>query len=187
MNTGLDCWETKDLFKELISYLKLIERDDLRNFINEIFAINEHLFKIAPAAVKHHHNYKGGLLVHTLECVKLAIKCLDELNYDKGRDDIIAACILHDIGKMYEYGLDTESGEIVKNQDFYNRWTNHTHYGYILCMNKGFVNVAKMIAAHHGRTDWGAIFDLSSDKLSPEHCIVHLVDMMSCRFGRISL
>ena len=33
---------------------------------------DEEFLKIAPAAKNNHHNYVGGLLKHTLECIEIA-------------------------------------------------------------------------------------------------------------------
>ena len=54
-------------------------------------------------------------------------------------------------------------------------------------MNQGFKEVAKMIAAHHGRSDWGAIIDLDQKDLEPELYFIHIVDNLSAKFGKISV
>lgn len=54
-------------------------------------------------------------------------------------------------------------------------------------MNKGFKEVARMIAAHHGRADWGAIIDLNSKDLEPSVYIVHHIDDLSAKFGRTNV
>lgn len=77
------------------------------------------------------------------------------------RDEVYAACLLHDIGKIFEYTIDTESGLIDYDENFRKEWISHSQYGFSICMTAGFKRVAKMIAAHHGRADWGAIVDLN--------------------------
>ena len=42
-----------------------------------------------------------------------------------------------------------------------------------------------MIAAHHGRKDWGAIIDLDEKNLEPELYLLHHVDDISAKFGAI--
>ena len=39
-------------------------------------------------------------------------------------------------------------------------------------MNAGFKRVAKMIAAHHARTDWGAIVDLDTKDLESIYYLI---------------
>jgi len=53
-------------------------------------------------------------------------------------------------------------------------------------MNAGFKNVAKMIAAHHGRAEWGAIIDLNQKDLEPELYLIHFIDNLSAKFGKIN-
>jgi hypothetical protein len=54
-------------------------------------------------------------------------------------------------------------------------------------MNEGFNQIARMIAAHHGRSDWGAIIDLNGKDLENELYIIHLIDNLSAKFGKISV
>ena len=54
-------------------------------------------------------------------------------------------------------------------------------------MSNGFKEVAKMIAAHHGRSDWGAIIDLDQKDIEPELYFIHLVDNLSAKFGKINV
>ena len=54
-------------------------------------------------------------------------------------------------------------------------------------MKEGFKNIAKMIAADHGRSDWGAMIDLSERDLEPFYYIVHHIDDLSAKFGKISV
>ena len=54
-------------------------------------------------------------------------------------------------------------------------------------MAQGFKDVAKMIATHHGRLEWGAIVDLNERDLEPIDYIVHHIDDLSAKFGKISI
>lgn len=133
-----------------------------------------------------HHNYIGGLLVHTVECAQFAELNLSNMVYSAHTDEIYAACLLHDFGKIFEYTINTETGLIDYAPNFRETWISHSQYGFCICMNAGFDFVAKMIAAHHGRSDWGAIIDLEQKDLEPELYFIHLVDNMSAKFGRIN-
>ena len=148
---------------------------------------NKERIKIMPAAKVMHHNYVGGLMVHTLECLKFAEMNMDLSDYKFNRDNILAACILHDIGKIFEYTVDLESGIIDYDENFRKEWISHSQYGFSICMTEGFKEIAKMIAAHHGRSDWGAIIDLDQKDLEPELYFIHLIDNLSAKFGKISV
>ena len=181
---GLSEEQTKQYYEGILSYIEKIKNEKLKEFLNKYFNEHEQKIKIAPAAKLMHHNFMGGLLVHTLECCQIAENIADTVFQKIKRDELYAACILHDIGKIFEYNVDTESGLIDYNEDFKKDWITHSQYGYSLCMNNGFKIVARMIAAHHGRTEWGAIIDLDEKDLEPYVYIVHHVDDLSAKFGR---
>ena len=83
--------------------------------------------------------------------------------------------------------MDNETGAIEYNEDFRKDWISHSQYGFAICMNKGYKEVAKMIAAHHGRAEWGAIIDLDQKDLEPIYYLVHHIDDLSAKFGKITV
>ena len=184
---GLDEKEREKVYAQLTSYFEKIEDEKIRTFLNKIFEEHKEKIKVAPGAKLMHHNYVGGLMVHTLECLKYAEINMDTSDYKFNRDQILAACILHDIGKIFEYTINTETGLIDYDENFKKVWLTHSQYGFTICMANGFKEIAKMIAAHHGRSDWGAIIDLDQKDLEPELYFIHLVDNMSAKFGKINV
>lgn len=185
--TGLTEEQTNEYYSELTSYFEKVKNEEMKNFLKEYFSAHEQEFKKAPAAKLMHHNFIGGLLVHTVECLRLADKILETSFQNINSDDVYTACALHDIGKIYEYTVDTETGLIDYNEEFKKDWLTHSQFGFNLCMNKGFKHVARMIAAHHGRADWGAIIDLNEKDLEPYVYIVHHIDDLSAKFGRTNV
>ena len=184
---GLSEAEREKVYSELTSYFDKIQDQDLNKFLNKYFIENKEKIKISPAAKLMHHNYVGGLMVHTLECLKYAECNMNISDYRFNQDNILAACILHDIGKIFEYTVDTETGLIDYDEQFKKDWLTHSQYGFTICMSNGFKEIAKMIAAHHGRADWGAIIDLNEKDLEPELYFIHLVDNFSAKFGKINV
>ena len=185
--TGLNEKEREQAYKELVSYADKISDEKIRAFLTKYFTEYEEEIKIAPAAKIMHHNYIGGLLVHILECLKFAEVNLEQFTIKPNKDYILAACILHDIGKIFEYTVDLENGLIDYDENFKKDWITHSQYGFSICMNEGFKEVARMIAAHHGRADWGAIIDLGEKELEPDLYFIHLVDNLSAKFGKINV
>ncbi len=185
--TGLNEEEREKVYAELISYFDKIKDQKLNSFLTMFFMENKEKIKITPAAKVMHHNYIGGLMVHTLECLKFAEINMDLSYYNFNRDNILAACILHDIGKIFEYTIDIESGIIDYDENFRKEWISHSQYGFSICMTEGFKEIARMIAAHHGRSEWGAIIDLNEKDLEPELYFIHLIDNMSAKFGKINV
>ncbi len=183
---GLEPAEIEKYWTILQSYIDKIKNTDLKNFVAEQFSKYSKEFKIMPAAKLMHHNYIGGLLVHTVECAQYAELNLKTFAYKTNEDEIYAACLLHDFGKIFEYTIDTETGLIDYAPNFREDWISHSQYGFCICMNAGFKNVAKMIAAHHGRAEWGAIIDLNQKDLEPELYLIHFIDNLSAKFGKIN-
>ena len=185
--TGLDKKEQEEEFAKLVEYIEKITDEKLKDFVSGIYTENKEKILISPAAKLMHHNYIGGLMVHTFECLKYADAVMDAVFQRINRNDVYAACLLHDIGKIFEYKIDTESGLIDYDEEFRKEWITHSQYGFSLCMNAGFKKVAKMIAAHHARADWGAIVDLNEKDLEPIYYLIHHIDDLSAKFGKINV
>ena len=184
--TGIDKNEQEKIYQELMDYANRIQDEKLRNFVTNIYQENKEKILVCPAAKMMHHNYIGGLMIHTLECLKYAEVNLQAFFQKLNTDEVFAACLLHDIGKIFEYKVDLESGLVDYEENFRKEWISHSQYGFTLCKSKGFDEMARMIAAHHGRADWGAMIDLGEKDLEPELYIIHLVDNLSARFGKIN-
>ncbi|MBS4759826.1 MAG: HD domain-containing protein [Clostridium sp.] len=184
---GLDQEQRDSLFGSIIEYANKIEYEDLKKYVTELLFEHEEKFKTSPAARLMHHNYLGGLVEHTYECLCIADCLMDNLYKKLDKSCVYAACILHDFGKIFEYRIDTESGLIEYDEDFPKEWLTHSQWGFSNCMAHGFKTVAKMIAAHHGRAEWGAIVDLGEKDLEPLMYFIHHVDDLSAKFGKTAI
>ncbi len=185
--TGLGEAQRNELFSKITDYVNKINDKKLSEFLTGLLFEYEKEFKTAPAAKLMHHNYIGGLLEHTYECLDIASTVLTKCNNKINPDIVYAACILHDFGKIFEYDVDEETGLIEYNEEFRKDWRTHSQWGFSICMNNGFKEVAKMIAAHHGRTEWGALIDLDEKDAEPFMYIIHHIDDLSAKFGKISI
>ena len=184
---GLDEEQREEIFNKIMTFVNEIEDKKLSEFVAGLLFEHEKEFKITPAAKLMHHNYIGGLLEHTYECLDIAKTVLTKCNGKINSDIVYAACILHDFGKIFEYNVDLETGLIEYNEEFRKDWRTHSQWGFSICMNNGFKEIAKMIAAHHGRADWGALIDLNEKDAEPYMYIIHHVDDLSAKFGKISI
>ncbi|MCR5265855.1 MAG: HD domain-containing protein [Cyanobacteria bacterium RUI128] len=183
---GLTEEERKETYDKIIAHLEQIKNNDLKMFVLKFFVDYKEDIMVSPAAKSMHHNYIGGLLVHTLECIEMAKMVIKQSFQNINEDNAIAACALHDIGKIFEYTIDEENGLIDYDDEFKREWFSHTQYAYSLCMTNGFKEVAKMIAAHHARAEWGAILDLDEKDLENYVYFVHHIDDLSAKFGKTS-
>lgn len=184
---GLDENQRDEIFAKIIEFVNEIEDKKLSEFVTSLLFEYEKEFKITPAAKLMHHNYIGGLLEHTYECLDIAKTVLTKCNNKISPDIVYAACILHDFGKIFEYNVDMETGLIEYNEEFRKDWRTHSQWGFTICMSNGFKDIAKMIAAHHGRADWGALIDLNDKDTEPYMYIIHHIDDLSAKFGKISI
>ena len=184
---GLDETQRLETYKALEEYINKIKDEKLKSFVAKVYEENKEKMLVAPGAKLMHHNYIGGLMVHILECLKYADANMNVFFQRVNHDEVYAACLLHDIGKVFEYTVDLESGLIDYDENFRKEWISHSQYGFSLCMNAGFKRVAKMIAAHHARAEWGALVDLNEKDLEPILYLVHHIDDLSAKFGKTSV
>ena len=69
---GLEPDEREATYKELEAFINKISDEKLKNFVSKIYEENKEQILVAPGAKMMHHNYIGGLMVHTLECLQYA-------------------------------------------------------------------------------------------------------------------
>jgi len=184
---GLSEEEADNIFNFICERVLQFKDEKLKIFVSDLLAKYENKLKITPAARLMHHNYLGGLLEHTYECVNIADKVVDMFPSKLNRDEVAAASILHDFGKMFEYKINVDTGLIEYEENFYGTWISHSQWGFTTCITAGFPRIAKMIAAHHGRADWGSLIDLSQKDLEPYVYALHHIDDLSAKFGKTSV
>jgi 3'-5' exoribonuclease len=168
-------WEKSEHYEFTTACLAKLDKDKLKS---------------CPAATAIHHNYQGGLLVHTAEVLTLC-KAVIESTYERypfvNKDVLYASAILHDIGKVETYHI-SDMG--IAEQLTTEKTIGHIYYGMHLAQIVGqernidpqfLMEVMHCIAAHHGTTDWGSIKPV----LSHEAGILSRVDYISSRNGMI--
>lgn len=181
--TGLSESERQIAFDKILEVINSFKYDQLKNAILQVIFENESLFKISPAARTHHHNYIGGLMQHTIECVNFAKALFPVIPADINHELILAGCIVHDLGKMFEYTIDTESGVVGVDEKFITEWISHIHWGFSWANQNGFPCLAHIIASHHGRIDYGALVEPKTKEAE----LFHEIDMLSSRLGRLTV
>ena len=97
------------LVKRLKTLVETIKTPSLRNLADSLLVDNDFMTRFcdAPAGVKNHHAYKGGLLEHTLSVMELADKTAavyPVLN----RDLLLVGAMVHDMSKIDEIRFDVE-------------------------------------------------------------------------------
>ncbi len=137
-------------------------------------------FKTVPGTSMNHHNYIGGNIEHTLAVTELCIKMCEMHKLD--RDLLVAAAILHDVGKVKEYTADV-SIEITDDGKF----LGHVHMG-IIMVSEMIRNIPHFpdetaskllhtIVNHHGAPDTG----LAKGVKLAEACALNLANALDMR------
>ena len=87
---------------------KSINECVLRTVALQVLRENEEIFLTVKGSDWQHHNYAGGLIVHTCNVTLNAIR-LGEFYGDSVNMDMIKFCsLMHDVGKLFDYESQTE-------------------------------------------------------------------------------
>jgi 3'-5' exoribonuclease len=103
--------EIDRLAQRLTEMLRGVRNVHLRN-LSECFLADEHFmgkFTTAPAGIKNHHAYRGGLLAHVVSLME-ACRAVAPLYPDLDGDLLLLGAFLHDAGKIDELTYDREFG-----------------------------------------------------------------------------
>ncbi len=99
------------LFAELLELVdKQIADAPLRTLVRKLLDAHAERFKRAPASRRHYYPFPGGLLEHTLSLAQNCLYLVDRYSaqYPKmqpplNRGLLLAAAVLHDIGRVVEF------------------------------------------------------------------------------------
>ncbi len=137
--------------------------------VNSILDEHDVLIRKMPAASNMHHAFTGGLVEHTWSIARITCwlaghysKYYHELNPPLNKDVIIAAGILHDLGKLIELEFNPVSAKYT----VMGRLIGHIVMGRDMVREaaakiEGFppetlLHLEHAILAHHGRRDYGS-------------------------------
>jgi 3'-5' exoribonuclease len=157
--TGFD---VELLKQELIKRIDSIRDYSLRKLIDSFF--NDDNFKEefinAPAGERIHHDYRHGLLQHSLEILTI-LDSMHKIYPDMNMDLLTVGALLHDIGKLKENRIDP-TGTI--NRTMEGRLLGHVVIGIQMIqerMPKDFPNglrlqIFHLVASHQGKLETGS-------------------------------
>jgi 3'-5' exoribonuclease len=154
-------FDVNELLLSLEGLIDTIHSPYLRNLLASFYRDEETRKKIcqAPAGRKLHHNTVGGLLEHTVTVTRLCEQmCL--LYPELKRDLLIAAALLHDIGKLVELDAScfdySDEGRLLGHLFLGGRMVLE-HSGKIQPENEfEKMELLHAMLAHHGTHEWGS-------------------------------
>ncbi len=151
------------MYKELLGLVDSINESHIKELLKMVFVEDKDFvekFKKHSAAKSIHHGFIGGLLEHSLSVAKLCDYFAKQYPILK-RDLLVAAALLHDIGKVDEISDFPENDYTDKGQ-----LIGHIVMGAMLVNEKikkipGFPtsiadNLLHCILAHHGELEYGS-------------------------------
>ena len=132
------------------------------------------------AAKTVHHAYPGGLLEHTVSCLKLAHRIADQYP-QVDRDLLVAGTFFHDVGKIRELSMEknaeyTDEGRLVGHLVMAAQWI-HDKARRVGVPRELEHHIVHIVLAHHGREEYGS----PRPPMTLEAMIVHYIDDIDSR------
>jgi 3'-5' exoribonuclease len=167
----------------------------LARLVREILEEHADLFKKMPAAKTMHHGYSGGLVEHVWSVTRVCTLLIkhysvyyDALNPPLDRGVIVAAAILHDIGKLRELDYHPVEAKYTKHGTL----IGHIVLGRDMVRDKAreigdfpeetLLLLEHAILAHHGKMEFGA----PKVPLTIEAMIVHYADEIDAKINAVA-
>ena len=174
--------DPRQMWKDLAVYIKKINNKYLKMLVSSIYKEYESQLLTHPASVVMHHNYRSGLLEHTLSMAQIGTSLAK--HYEVDIDLLMTGIFLHDIGKVKEITSELEAsysdegnliGHIVLGRDIAINVANKI---------KGFPpdllqKVEHLILSHQGQYDWQS----PKKPKFMEALLLHLIDNMDAKMN----
>lgn len=155
--------DAEELLAELRTLVRSVKAPPFKAILRGVFGDAGFMarFKLCPASQGYHHAYLGGLLEHT---VSVAALCgsLASLYPHADHDLLVAASLLHDIGKVdeLEYATDiryTDEGRMIGHLLLGERRVSRVveSLGGRVSAELA-MRLSHVLLSHHGELEWGS-------------------------------
>ncbi len=183
-----DAGEIEQMIAELKGKLSSVKQPHLRRLVNAYMSDEQLLDKLrrAPAGIKTHHAYEGGLLRHVLDLLRIAESVAPhyaQLDVEM----LLVGVFLHDLGKLDELTYDGELSYSDSGQ-----MLGHLVQGAIELERRAMQvmretgqaipdevlwRLQHMIVSHHGQLDHGS----PKVPMTIEAIVLHYIDDMDAK------
>lgn len=141
----------------------------------------------APAGVRAHHAYQGGLIEHIVSMAELADRMCD-LYPQLNRDLLLLGVVLHDLGKVRELSWDpalayTDEGQLLGHMNIAVEILNEKlleargQLGGAEVDGEDVLRLKHMILSHHGSLEHGS----PRVPMTPEAIVLHHIDNLDAK------
>jgi len=175
--------EIRPLFNFFVNKIK---SNKLKKVCRDLIKYQD--FWTFPASISHHHNYKHGLILHSLEVTNIAL-FKAKLFKDCDHDVLIVSALWHDLAKIWDMKIKELSIHFEFEHTDYFREIYHISGSNAeftaIAMKFGVdrITIQKIqhcIISHHGDKDWGSLIVPNS----LEAILLHQCDMLSAKHSR---
>jgi 3'-5' exoribonuclease len=181
------------LMTRLKEVLRAMKNPELRGLVECFLADDDFVtrFTAAPAGIKNHHAYQGGLVEHVVALLNIADR-ISDLYPELDRDLLLTGIFLHDIGKVEELTYDrafaySDSGQLVGHLVIGVEMLRDKAEQFEKLMGEPFpaellLRLKHMIVSHHGSYEFG------SPKLpmTLEAVALHYLDNLDAKINTFS-
>jgi 3'-5' exoribonuclease len=169
---------------ELVGLVEAITDVHVKDLVKAFLADDDLAARLrrAPAAKSVHHAYPGGLLEHTVSCIKLSHRIADQYP-QLDRDLLVAGAFFHDIGKIRELSYDrsveyTDEGRLVGHLVMAAQWI-HEKARRVGVPRELEQHVVHLVLSHHGKLEYGS----PKTPTTLEALVTHFIDDLDSRLN----
>lgn len=160
-----------------------VETPYLKAILAKVFDENKLLgpYLTAPAAKLRHQAYVGGLAEHSLNMAEHALYCAG-FYPELDRDLLVVATLFHDIGKIFEFRVDTsidysDEGRLVGHIVIGERLVRQAADSIADFPEEVKMHLSHLILSHQGKLEYGS----PVKPLSLEAVVLYALDLLDSR------
>jgi len=172
------------LWQRLTALVEGVENEHLRQLLFRVISDPEvaDRFRISPAARGMHHAFRSGLLEHTVSMATVGLELAR--HYALNADLVVAGCILHDLGKIWELDISssieyTDEGRLLGHLTMEVLFVDRLISEMSAFPDETRRQLLHILLAHHGRYEYGS----PRRPKTPEALVVHMVDLLDSKMA----
>ncbi len=172
------------LWQRLTALIEGVENQHLKQLLFRVVSEPEvaDRLRFSPAARGMHHAFRSGLLEHTVSMAAMGLELAR--HYSLNADLVVAGCVLHDLGKIWELDI-SSSIEYTDDGRLLGHLTMEVLFVDRLISEMGAFpdetrrQLLHILLSHHGRYEYGS----PRRPKTPEALLVHIVDNLDSKMA----